>query len=225
MDNLKIKILGKDFTLKRLHLKGWCNLEGIKKSMDDAISQKDYDQYFHSIVQFIEMASVPSILKPEWDKAPWYEIASAYTEAIKLNTPTIPFPILTSSTDKKEKKLPWEYDGRSWYFWLNLFASNYGWNEETIGGMDIDTAIGLYQEIEIHSQLEKEWEWGLSENAFRYEASTKKSVFQPLPRPKWMLPLAPKFLPVVRMRRDMLPVGNVVDLEAEEKAKKLKSGI
>jgi hypothetical protein len=120
------------------------------------------------------------------------------------------FPILTSQTKENDNKLPWEYDGRGWYFWLNLFAKSYGWDEKTIGELDIDTAIGLYQETQIDEQLDREWEWGMSEIAYPYNDRTKKSEFRQLPRPDWMMPMAPKHVPVVKIRKDMIPVGNVI---------------
>ena len=218
-----VKIMGKSITITRLSLKGWTSLEIVKKAMDEAISNTDFDSYFLSIIRFIEIASPSSKIK--WTEVPWQEFLSIYSEAVDLNSPSLPFPLLISRKKAEEKQLPWEYEGRSWYFWLNLFASNYGWDETTIGNLDIDTAIGLYQEILIDEQLQKEWQWGLSEIAFPYNQSTKKQEYKPLDRPEWMLPLAPKELPVIRMRKDMLPVGLIVDLQEEYKKKDDKRGV
>ena len=211
-----ITILDNPVTLRRLSLRGWSGLENLKKEMDDAISKKDFDTYFVSTIQFIEMALSPSE-KIEWSEVSWWEFLEIYSKTVELNKPTILFPILDVTQKKEGKKMPWEYDGRSWYFWLNLFADRYGWNETTIGELDIDTAIGLYQEIELNSQLEKEWSWGLSEIAYQYNSSTKKSEYKPLDRPEWMLPISPKQLPVIRMRKDMMPMGNIVNFQEPKK--------
>lgn len=219
----QIKIQNRDVEIKRLRLKEWTKLEPLRKSLEDAISSKDSNAIFDVMVKFVEIATTP---KMEYQSLPWWEFLLLYTSAVSENSPTIEFPILRES-GAKEKKLPWEYDGRSWYFWLNLFASNYGWTENIIAELDIDTAIGAYQEIEIDKQLAHEWEWGLSEIAYPYEAATKKSKYKPLPRPFWMSPIIPKQLPVVKMRRDHLPVGNVIDLqalEAERQEKKKSEG-
>jgi hypothetical protein len=203
-----IRVGGKDITIRRLLLRGWSELEELKQAMDDAISKKDFNEYFSKCVHFTEMASVQSV---EWDKLPWWEFLTAYAEIVKLNVPTKNFPILTESKQGKDiKKLPWEYPGRGWYFWLNLFASNYGWDEMPIAEMDIDTAIGLYQEIVMDEQFQREFQWGMSEIAYPYNTSTKTQNYKPLERPTWMLPLAPKHNPVVKMRKDMLPVGNII---------------
>lgn len=188
-------------------------MELLRKKMADAISKKDFIQYFVYTVQIIEMASI-SLPKINWENVPWIEVAKAYSLAMEINNSTKDFPILHGSEEEK-KELPWEYEGRNWYFWLNLFASNYGWREQEIAEMEVDTAIGLYQEITIDDQMSKEWEYGLSEVSYQYNSSTKKSEFKPLPRPDWMRPIIPKELPIIRIRRDMLPVGVIVDLGAK----------
>lgn len=216
----KINIQKKEFTLVRLTLRGWTSLEGLKKDLDIAISKHDITEIFNCMVSFIEMAIVPSPSGIMWKDVPWFDFMEIYTSVIALNSPSIKFPILQGNHKDAKKKLPWEYEGRAWYFWLNLFAKSYGWDEEKIANLDIDTAIGIYQEISIDEQLQKEWEWGLSEIAYPYNKNTKKSEYKPLERPTWMLPIMPKQLPVVKMKKSFLPQGNVIDLQEQEKQKR-----
>ena len=186
--------------------------------MEDAISNKDTQLYFEQCVKFIEMALFPLPVtfwkKVDWGKLPWYELIEIYSYIIKVNSPHINFPILNESK-KKNEKLPWEYRGRNWYFWLNLFAKTYGWDADTVSRLDIDTAIGLFQESQIDEQLGREFQWGLSEISYVYNHSTKKSEFKALERPDWMKPIAqaPK---KIKIRKDMMPVGNVINLDEEE---------
>lgn len=182
--------------------------------MDDAVSKSNIDDVYKTMIEFIETASI--LESPiEWDKVFWGDFVNVYSKAVMENLPRLRFPILEEN--KKEIiRFPWEYQGRAWFFWLNLFASNYGWSEESVSEMDIDSALGLYQEILVDSQFQKEWEWSLSEIAFPYNSSTKKQEYKPLARPNWMLPETPKELPKVKIRRDMLPVGNIIDVQADE---------
>lgn len=215
---ITIEIGGKRVGFRRLLLRGWAKLEEVKTAMDDAITNKDFASYFTSSVQFVEMAlSKPT--KTDWNALPWYEFLNVYSSVVSLNLPSIEFPLLISNKKKEEKKLPWEYTGRAWFFWLNLFAHNYGWSEEVIENMDIDSALGLYQELLMDEQFEREWQWGLSEIAFPYNSATKKQEYKPLQRPEWMLPLAPTQLPVIKIRKDMMPMGNIVDLSVKPVAK------
>lgn len=178
------------------------------------------------MVKFIGATIKSPSPEVNWLEVPWFEFIEVFSLAVQINLPTIPFPIVVGSVENKEKPAPWEYPGRSWFFWLNLFSSTYSWTEDVIANLDIDTALGLYQEIEINNQLNKEWEWGLSELAYPYNKSTKTSKYKPLARPEWMMPMIPKQLPVIKMRRDMLPVGNIIDLQQQEMDRnKKKSGI
>lgn len=219
----KIKIQGKEIELVRLRLRQWSGLEGLKRELDSATSIHDFKLIYSIMVKFIEVAVSPSPSGVEWNTVPWYEFLEVYSKSVELNSPTIEFPILRGSGGDT-KKLPWEYEGRSWYFWYNLFATNYGWEEDRIANLDIDDALGLYQELQIDDQMHKEWEWGLSEIAYPYDSSTKKQKYKPLSRPSWMLPMVPKQLPIVRMKRAHLPVGNIIDLQEQEKERKSKSG-
>lgn len=222
MNEIKINILGKEVTLVRLKLRKWSQLEGIRKPLDTAISKKDFNTTFDMMVKLIEMAvSIP--VEIDWSSVYWEDFIYLYSQVVSLNSPTIEFPILRSAS--KEKPQPWEYEGRSWYFWLNLFSSNYGWSEEVVAELDIDTAIGLFQEISIQEQMTKEWQWGLSEIAYPYDKSTKKSIYKPLTRPDWMAPMVPKQLPVVRIKQSHLPMGNIVDVQAEEVQRRAKRGV
>ena len=220
-----IKINNIDVEIKRLKLKEWAKLEPLKKLIDEETSKNNYTGIATAMQKVVELSSVTS--SPiEWETLPWWDFLSVYNEVIYANLPTIKFPILRGNISK-ENKLPWEYDGREWYFWLNLFARNYGWSSETVANMDIDDALGAYQEIAISEQLEKEWEWGLSEVAYSYDKGTKSSKFVPLQRPEWMAPIVPKELPVVKMKKSFLPVGNIIDVQAEksERRKNRKKGI
>jgi hypothetical protein len=201
-------------TFKRLNLKEWTVLEENKVVMQEAVKRKDFHGIFDTVSSCISTASNAKV---EWENKSWFEMLQAYGEAISINSPTKPFPILTSTHDAKEEKLPWEYSGRIWYFWVNLFGNRYGWTKEQIEILDIDDAIGLYQETLIDDQLEKEWEWvGYGEVAFQYDTSTKKSNFKPLERPQWMVGIAEK-PKMVKILKTMLPMGNVVEMKNDKR--------
>lgn len=212
MASEKIKIQNIEITLSRQRLKKWSSLEGVKAELDTAISKYDPTLIFYVMVKFIEIAVSSSPSGVKWEEVPWYDFISIYTKAVNLNLPSYSFPILSEHGGGEQKKLPWEYEGRNWYFWYNLFAKNYGWDEPTIAELDIDDALGLYQEIQLDDQLQREWEWGLSEIAYSYDKSTKTSKYKPLTRPSWMMPMIPKQLPVIRMKQSHIPVGNIIDL-------------
>jgi hypothetical protein len=207
MSETKIKINGKEFSIVPLRLRGWSALEELRRIMEVAVSNHDLQSYFETLVQFIETA-LPSSKGIDWTLLPWYEFLEIFSLVSQANMPTMKFPILEENK-KEEEKLPWEYLGRTWFFWLNLFARIYGWNEDKIAELEIDSAIGLYQEIVLDEQFKREWEWGLSEIAYPYDESSKSAKFHPLDRPNWMMPLAPE-PKTVKIRTDMIPLGNII---------------
>jgi hypothetical protein len=192
---------------RRLTLRGWASLDDIRRRISDRVDEGKWSSIPDLIFETIELTG-----KVNRD-SPWFDIVKLYSEILELNTPTKKFPVLTSK--EKGKPLPWEYEGRSWYFWLHLFSSSYGWSEWDIGNLDIDSALGLYQEILIDDQLHNEWEWGLSETAYSYDKGSKKMRFNRLPRPDWMRPIAGEAKPVkmYKMPAQGVPMGVVIALD------------
>lgn len=193
---------------RRLTLKSWATMDDFRRSIEAATKEGNWSAVPDLIFQLVETAN-DNVDRDSF----WIEIAQLYNETLSANQPTKNFPIL--NTREKSKKLPWEYSGRGWYFWLHVFAINYGWDESYIAEMDIDDAVGLYQEILIDNQLDQEWEWGLSEVAYGYDKVTKKSKFNSLPRPDWMRGITPekKAVKKIRMPKRMMPQGEVLILD------------
>lgn len=199
---------------KRLNLYGWAELDNLQRQLKSRAESGDANSASEIILQIIKLVD-----NRDYHNAFWLDVAKEFAEIQKENIPLKNFPMLSIKSKKKDEQLPWEYEGRSWYFWLNLFAQNYGWDERTIKELDIDSAIGLFQEILIEEQLKQEWEWGLSEVSYSYDKNTKKSKFNRLPRPDWMLPIAPKTRKPVKKTRilaSMMPKGNIVNLDGDE---------
>jgi len=65
----------------------------------------------------------------------------------------------------------------------------------------------------VDDQLEKEWEWSLSELAYSYNSSTKKSEFKELPRPDWMDGKEIEEIKLIKIPKSMMPVGQVVRMD------------
>lgn len=201
----------KKIEFERKSLRKWIELEEARSKIKDIFKSKDATKVSQAIFEYLQSAIKGSDVG-EWAKLDTNTLLAFYIEAASINSPTRNFPILKFYVESKEK-LPWEYDGRAWYFWLNLFSKNYDWTIEYISNLDIDDAIGLYQELEIDRQLEREWQWGLSELAYSYDKTSKSSRFNPLPRPTWMLPIAPR-PKTIRIPKDMLPIG-IIDNQDE----------
>lgn len=194
-----------------LTLKDWSKLEGLKRKVKEYTDSKDSESVYSTILQVFSI--YPDLEKVEWDKVVWFEFTTMYRLVVEVNSPKIKLPILVEAK-KEAEKLPWDYDGREWYFWVHSLASVYGWDLSDIEKLDIDTALALYQEIEVEKQFQREWEWSTTELAYPYNSNTKKSEYKKLDRPNWMLPSSnPAAVPKIKVRKDMMPVGLILDVE------------
>lgn len=191
-----------DVTFDRKLLKDWLDLEELRAKILEAAEKGNHAETSAAVVAYLTAASSVS-----YEPGAWFEVVKDYENSLKANLPTHSFALLR--TREKHEKMPWEYEGRTWYYWLHIFSKNYGWSENQIANLDIDTAIGLLQEILITRQEEHEWQWSMTEIAYPYNSSTKKSEFHELPRPDWMKKIVPK-PKKMRIRADLFPQGLIL---------------
>lgn len=197
-----------EYSVERFRLRKWLQLENLRSEIVRAIEGKDRHLITSSVYSYLSIAL--SVSSEELENLPWYEVALALFTIYDLNIPNLPFPMLIIPS-KTKGDIGWDYEGRDWYTWAHMLAGAYGWNIQYIENLEIDDAIGLLQEILSEHQSNREWEWGLSEIAYPYDENSKKSIFKPLPRPEWMtVQKASEEPKKVLIRKDMLPVGNVI---------------
>ena len=186
-------------------LKCWLELEQIRIQLNTAVERKDIQLTGELLCAYVSTA-----VDVEVEELPWYETANGYVYIREACVPNQEFPILHAEPQEDDA---WDYSGRDWYLWSHCISSSYGWSLECVGDLDFNDAIALIQEIFIEKQLEKEWDWSLSEASKTYNSTTKKVEFKPLPRPKWMLMgkiiEAPK---PTKIPKHMMPVGNVIKM-------------
>jgi len=197
-----IKIDGDEYEYTRPSLKLWLTLEDQRVELHKAVvahERANTSKYLVSIV-----STALSISEETLCLCPWYEIAIAYKLISFTNLPRYDFPFLNSKV--QDKKEAWDYEGRTWYIWSNIFADKYGWDLKTISELDVDDAIALAQEIAVDEQLEREWQWITSEIAYQ-----TKDGFKPLERPDWMrYNKAQREIPILKIRKDLMPSGVII---------------
>ena len=204
---VKLKLLLRK--VKRHTLKPWLKLSDIQKQTQEAADAQDVAGVYHLLTEYVSAAigSCPEL--------PWVDFYILYGEIAKQNELDTKYPILRAS-DKEEIPLSWEYTGRSYYFWIHTLAKNFGWSINYIDNLEINTAVALLQEIEVEEQLQREFQWNMSEMAYSYDGTTSKH--NPLTRPQWMLddPLA-KYKQQKRPEFDprFMPIGNVVSVDVK----------
>lgn len=199
---------------KRSKFGKWTRLEKIAADIDKAV-ENNITQFPILVISYISTALfLPTKLL---NKLSWLPTIILFEFAREINSPT-KIPLLQNKKEnKKDKnKLGWDYDGRNWHYWSHLLAKQYGWELEYIENLDVDVALAHIQEIFTDEQLDREFLWSMSEIAYPYNSTTKQSKFSPLPRPYFMQSEAPK-IQKIKIRADMMPVGNIKDISGMEK--------
>lgn len=200
-------VLGnKKFSASRVKFRKWIELENIRNKAIDALKIGDGGVFATSLFSYLFFALDDKEIKV--NELPWYEVTFAFDKLVMLNSPTIDFPMFKGTPEDKEEA-SWDYEGRTFYLWAHLLSSAYGWNSEYIAELDIDDALAFTQEILVERQLDREWQWSLSEIAYPYNPSTKKSEYKPLPRPDWMTGKV-KEPAKTRILKEHVPVGIVL---------------
>lgn len=137
------------------------------------------------------------------------EQLSCLTPLLELNGIKMLFAFQTFVSGNLDKP-PYDYEGRNFAWWIHKLATRYGWTSDYIFNLWPEEAAAYLQEIIIAEYDEKNETRSLSKMAYEYNKTTKKLHFRPIPIPNWMekqKPPQPR-----KIRRDMLPIGNVIDL-------------
>lgn len=196
-----------EYSIEKPKLKEWLIREEIRRKLSEASEQGNSEKFlelYYSLVSDALHISIETL-----SELSWIEVAKAYIEVLSFQRLSFEFPMIL--LDKRDGNDEWNYEGRYWYMWLHLLAKNYNWSIEYVEKLDIDDAVALMHEISSDDFYNKEWEWGLSGNAYSYDPNTKTGKYNPLPKPKWMqIQMIKKELPRTKIRKDFMPVGVVV---------------
>ena len=202
-----------DKEIKRKRLKEWVILDDLRIEIIKNFKDNQPKPFADNTIRYVSIAYDIEDNKM-LSELPWFEIAYAYAKATVTNRPTINLPMIMYSEKKSdvlEKKYNWEYFGRTWYFFLHSLSSAYGWSIETVENLDVDDALALIQEILIDEQMDKEFQYSLSEIAYPYDDARKLNVFRPMERPLWMREVVKVLAPKkIKIRKDMMPMGLVI---------------
>lgn len=215
---MTIALGGRAWRVERARLGGFLRLQQARESLNKGIADSDNGGIVDGIYEFLRVC-IPDLAPHDFHSAPWYEVFAAYIEAEALNRlpfaaqfAIIQFPTIGG------RSVPWDNPLRSVLIWIHLIARAYSWSKAEIENLWPEEAVGFVQEILADQQSEREFAHSLSEVAYEYNKSTKKSRYKPLKRPVWMVMRQSDDRLITTFRRDMMPVGRVVyPANADEK--------
>lgn len=193
----------------RVKFKGWTELEDLREQIIRAAEEKA-DEFPEKLFAYLSVAL--SLEKEEIQNLSWVECVNLFYAVHEANLPPSNLPLVTAvPKEKKSQKEDWDYPGRLWFYYAHMLARAYGWTLDYIANLSIEEGLSLVQELLTAEQLEKEFQWGMSEIAYPYNSKTKKSKFNPLTRPYWMLPVA-KPIENIRIPKKLMPQGLIIDV-------------
>jgi hypothetical protein len=111
--------VNEELKFERKLLRDWLVLEEIRGNILEAAGHKNYQEVSLGVEKYVSAASLS-----EWKATTWFNASENFEKAVRANLPTHEFALLR--TKQKDEKFPWEYEGRTWYYWLHLFSSAYG---------------------------------------------------------------------------------------------------
>lgn len=162
------------------------------------------DEFPTHLISFVSTAL--RISPDHLENLPWEYVVDAFYKIV-AKVPIVKLPLTAGYIDTVSNS-PWDYEGRTWHLYSHLLAKAYGWKLDYISQLQVEEALAKIQEILTDEQLGREFIYSLSEIAYPYDQSTKKSTFQPLPRPAWMrTPIKPTQKLIMPL--SSIPVGNV----------------
>lgn len=212
---------------RKYNFKQWIDLEDRKILIAGASGKKNRE-FPRLVIDFLSDALY--IPKWVWNRMPWMDVWAAYLGASvsTLFAGYLPLTSLPADKDIIYQKQPWEYDGRTWFFYSSLLAKEYGWPIEYIAKLPVFDAMAYVQEALLNRQIDREFTWSMSESSVVYDEKTKTTRPNPLPRPYWMTtvkPDEPLPIPKISIPKNFLPIGvvNYDSVTEEYKPKEINS--
>jgi hypothetical protein len=162
----------------------------------------------------IEYLALAGLSDKQIKEASVYELLEAFFALQQLNTWQWILPWLDNpEIDPTYQPEPYEYSGRRWAVWIHRLGSRYGWSPETIWNLWPEEAAAYIQEIMLSEYYEREDRRALSKLSYEYNKSTQTYKYRPAPMYSWMVDEGPPEL--VRIPRNILPVGNIIKMDEE----------
>lgn len=180
------------------------HLENIKYKILQAAKRKE-ETFPDLVISYLSAAFC--FPKKLLQNLRWDFILALFFLVASISVPKNIIPLLRMTKDANKTE-PWDYEGRVKYLQIHTIAQKYGWSEQQINKLDVDTAFALIQEILTDEQLDREFLWTMSERSYIYDYKTKTGKPNPLERPYFMKEeVKPPQKTVIPS--SLMPVGNV----------------
>jgi hypothetical protein len=203
----KIFLFGYEEKFDKLNLGDFFRLEKHRKNLLESLKTNNKELFKDTINCILKLQTKKDFLPKRFT-----DILKNLIIILAENRISSEVEFLKPNPKKTEEiKNSWDFDNRWMTQWIDTFARTYHWELEKILSIPVNLAVYLMQELQVNSQLDREWDYSLTEMAYAYDQNTKKSKFVPLSRPHWMIS-GTSGIKKTKIRKDMLPYGVIQDL-------------
>ncbi len=216
-DVAQISLGGDSYEIKRSRLGKYLDLLTQRDRLDEAVESGDNGKIASGLYEYLRI-SLPDLDRATFESAPWFEVIQTFAEVASVNLIPLAdqYAILSVADGDEKDDVPWDYHGRAGIVWKHILAYAYKWSLEDIDNLWPEQAVRFMMEILFEDITNKEFTHQLSEIAYEYDSTTKKSNYRPLRRPAWMVTGSEisqekkKKGILTQIRRDFLPAGVVI---------------
>lgn len=203
-----ITLGGEPFTVERAPLGLYLLLAREADAADDALRCGDAVEAARCVCAYLSLAGLGERL----GAATGVELFHAYLALTSLNATLFLLPFMQDfKPGRKVPGVPYDYPDRGFALWVHKLATRYGWSRHYIMNQLSPEEVMCYlQEIMVAEYYEREEARMLSEMAWKYDKGSKTMRYRPIPMPAWMAGKGER--KTVRIHRDYLPKGEVIDL-------------
>lgn len=201
-----VQMGGRELNLTRARLGPFVRMGAAEKARRAAVTVQDTGAIADAIFAYLNAAV--GLDRGTFETSTWIEIITVYSAALHLNRIPDAERLAVLNTPASGRRPRWDYEGRDIVEWVDLFARAYGWSREYVCDLYPEEAVALSQEIMAHDYREHGFLHSLSEVNYAVERSGRRR-YLPLDPPFWMAAahIGPK---KTKLRRDMIPIGNVI---------------
>lgn len=169
-------------------------------------------------IEFVRLAT--GFTENKLDEASPAELRDSFLQLVDLNRSRDTLPFMHAAAGKGDS---WDYEGREIARVVHMLARTYNWTRSYILNELYAEEIYCYlQEILLDDYNEKEFQYSLSEVGF-----DKKGKKKPFPSLRWGKQAEAKEYPQIKKevaeRLGLVPIGNVIDLQAEYAKRRAKN--
>lgn len=199
-----ITLAGREISVERARLGLHLRLGRLLDDFEEAPGSPEMAGAIRGYVVQAVGVSAFEALGLEISQAHPVEVLRAFALLREANSWQLALAFMKDTGPKKEPE-PYDYPGRNWAWVVHKLASRYGWTRDYIFSLYPEEAAVYLQEILVSEHFEAEERYRLSELAYAYDSTTKKSHYVPYQKPGWMY--SQELPKPVRVLRAYLPFG------------------